>query len=238
MKNLSKVDRYTVKVPMKVPNSVLTELLMGEGEMSIVPVGYDPKHPVGTGAFKFESFSPGMTSTFVRNPNYWRTGEPYVDTVVITDYSDETAQDNALLAGEIDCADQLSQSSIETAQGRRPGGQHLGRARLGALHDARRLPAVQRRARPPGHAAHRRSAADARGRLRRLRPARQRHLRHLGPPVRPLDPPACAGHRPGEVPLEAGRAREPDDDPRDRTDPCRRGRDGAGPQAAGHRSPA
>ena len=113
VKNLSKVDRYTVKVPMKVPNSVLTELLMGEGEMSIVPVGYDPKRPVGTGAFKFESFSPGVTSTFVRNPNYWRTGEPYVDSVVITDYSDETAQDNALLAGEIDCSDQLSQSSIK-----------------------------------------------------------------------------------------------------------------------------
>jgi len=110
--NLRRVDRYTVKAPMHAPNSVLPVLLMGEGEMSIVPVGYDPKHPVGTGAFKFESFNAGQQSTFVRNPNYWRSGQPYVDSVVITDYADETTQDNALVGGEIDCADQLSQASI------------------------------------------------------------------------------------------------------------------------------
>ena len=88
--------------------------LVGDGEMSIVPEGYDPKHPVGTGAFKYESFSPGEQSTFSRNDNYWRSGQPYFDSVVISDYSDETAQVNALLSNAADCADQLSIASVAT----------------------------------------------------------------------------------------------------------------------------
>ena len=37
----------------------------------IVPVGYNVKHPIGTGPFKFESFTPGEQSIFMRNENYW-----------------------------------------------------------------------------------------------------------------------------------------------------------------------
>ncbi len=114
VKNLRKVDRYTLAAPTYHPFSIMDIAVVGEGEMSIVPVGYDPKKPVGTGAFKYESFTPGVQSTFTRNPNYWRSGQPYVDEVVITDYTDETSQDNALLAGDITCADQLSAPSIAT----------------------------------------------------------------------------------------------------------------------------
>ena len=53
--------------------------------LGIVPVGFDPKKPVGTGPFKVESFTPGQQSVFVRNPNYWRSGLPYLDKVIITD---------------------------------------------------------------------------------------------------------------------------------------------------------
>ncbi len=114
VKNLKKIDKYTLQTPMHMPYSILPQALMGEGEMSIVPVGYDPKKPVGTGAFKFESFSPGVQSVFTKSDNYWRSGQPYVDTVEILDFTDETSQDNSLLSGEITCADQLSQASIET----------------------------------------------------------------------------------------------------------------------------
>lgn len=114
VKNLKKIDKYTLQTPMHMPYSILPQALMGEGEMSIVPVGYDPKKPVGTGAFKFESFSPGVQSVFTKSDNYWRSGQPYVDTVEILDFTDETSQDNLLLSGEITCADQLSQASIET----------------------------------------------------------------------------------------------------------------------------
>ena len=64
-----------------------------------------------------KSFTPGQQSVFVRNPNYWEDGAdgkplPYLDEVVITDYSDETSQVNALISGAVDCIDLLSYESI------------------------------------------------------------------------------------------------------------------------------
>lgn len=107
-----KLDKYTLRIPMHTGYSILPITLCGNGEISIVPQGYDPKKPVGTGPFKYHSFSPGVSSTFARNPNYFITGKPYADSLVIVDYSDETAQVNALTSGQATCADQLSNASV------------------------------------------------------------------------------------------------------------------------------
>ncbi|MGH9302816.1 MAG: ABC transporter substrate-binding protein, partial [Acidimicrobiales bacterium] len=109
-----KLDRYTARIPMHRPYSIMPVTLIGNGEVSIVPVGYDPKHPVGTGPFKFSSFTPGQRSVFTRNPHYFLHGHPYVDELVIDDYSDETSQVNALLSGQATCVDQLSIGSVQT----------------------------------------------------------------------------------------------------------------------------
>jgi peptide/nickel transport system substrate-binding protein len=114
LKNARKLDSYTVRIPMTAGYSILDWSLVGNGETSIVPEGYDPKQPVGTGPFKYESFTPGTQSTFTRNPNYFISGEPYLDKVVIVDYADETSQLNALLSGQATCCDQLSIASVNT----------------------------------------------------------------------------------------------------------------------------
>jgi peptide/nickel transport system substrate-binding protein len=116
LKHAKKLDKYTVRIPMTAGYSILDWSLAGNGEMSIVPVGYDPKHPVGTGPFKYQSFTPGTQSKFTRNPNYFVSGQPYLDEVVIIDYADETSQVNALLSGQATCADQLSIASVATVQ--------------------------------------------------------------------------------------------------------------------------
>jgi peptide/nickel transport system substrate-binding protein len=113
LKNAKKLDQYTVRIPMTAPYSIVPITLVGNGEISIVPIGYDPKKPVGTGPFKYESFTPGTQSTFTRNPNYFISGEPYADKVVIVDYSDETSQVNALLSDQATCVDQLSVASVD-----------------------------------------------------------------------------------------------------------------------------
>jgi peptide/nickel transport system substrate-binding protein len=112
LKDAKKLDTYTVRIPMTAGYSILDWSLVGNGEMSIVPEGYDPKKPVGTGPFKYESFTPGTQSTFTRNPHYFVSGQPYLDKVVIVDYADETSQVNALLSGQATCADQLSNDSV------------------------------------------------------------------------------------------------------------------------------
>ena len=69
----------------------------------IVQDGFtDWNKPVGTGAFKFQSFTAGQTSTFTANPNYWR-GAPHVDALVVdTSYAQDQTRFNALQAKNID----------------------------------------------------------------------------------------------------------------------------------------
>jgi peptide/nickel transport system substrate-binding protein len=56
------------------------------------PVTYPNLHPVGTGAFLLKSFSPTLVS-YVKNPNYWQAGEPYVSGVTYEAVkSDDTAE--------------------------------------------------------------------------------------------------------------------------------------------------
>jgi peptide/nickel transport system substrate-binding protein len=116
-KNLQAIDKYTVRVPCHTPFSNLPEVLSAPAYGNVIPVGYDVKNPVGTGPFKVKSFSPGVSSTFTRNPNYWQSGMPYVDALVITDYADEQSQINALLAGQADVIDDLSAASMTTVTG-------------------------------------------------------------------------------------------------------------------------
>jgi peptide/nickel transport system substrate-binding protein len=58
--------------------------------------------PVGTGPFKYVSFTPGTRSVFAANKDYWETGKPYVDELVVdSSFTDTNALFNALLAGDI-----------------------------------------------------------------------------------------------------------------------------------------
>lgn len=127
--NIKALDRYTVLLFCKTPFATLREALSIPGYSDIIPVGFNPRHPVGTGPFRYVSFTPGQQSVFERFPNYWQSGKPYLDRVVITDYSDETSQVNALLAGQADVANLLTadvlseiQSSGSTAALISPGG--------------------------------------------------------------------------------------------------------------------
>jgi peptide/nickel transport system substrate-binding protein len=107
--NITKMDARTVRLNLKQADSTIGDQL-GQYYNGIVPVGYkryDPSNPsttaqVGTGPFKLQSFTPGSQSVHVRNPNYWRSGQPYFDQVTVIDFADPTAQVNALLAGQID----------------------------------------------------------------------------------------------------------------------------------------
>ena len=60
-----KVDDTTVVIKLKTPYAVL-DYLLAEYTFGIVPADYDPKNPVGTGAFKYKSFTPGKNSVFTQ----------------------------------------------------------------------------------------------------------------------------------------------------------------------------
>ncbi|HXO09395.1 MAG TPA: ABC transporter substrate-binding protein [Solirubrobacteraceae bacterium] len=114
---MKKLDRYTVSVPFAAPYSTFVQTLANSTTVFIVPVGFDPKKPIGTGPFKLASFTPGQQTVFARNENYWDSPLPYLDQVIMTDYSDETSQVNALLGGQVDVVNLLSQDTIGTVTG-------------------------------------------------------------------------------------------------------------------------
>lgn len=58
---------------------------------------------VGTGPFVLQSFKPGGTSVFTANRNYWQSGKPYFNELIVdSSFSNEATRMNALLAGQMD----------------------------------------------------------------------------------------------------------------------------------------
>ncbi|ESX84367.1 MULTISPECIES: ABC transporter substrate-binding protein [unclassified Mesorhizobium] len=99
--NMKVVDDLTLKIPMKVPFAVFPECICSAVYYAIVPEGFDPAKPVGTGPFKFQSFTPGQQSTFVRFDDY-HGGGAYIDTLTITSFASDVAAFNALQSAQVD----------------------------------------------------------------------------------------------------------------------------------------
>jgi peptide/nickel transport system substrate-binding protein len=114
---MKKLDNRTITVPFSAPYSTFPESLANNITVYIVPVGFDPKKPIGTGPFKLQSFTPGQQTILARNANYWNAPLPYLDQVIMTDFADETSQVNALLSGSVDVVNLLSQSTIGSVTG-------------------------------------------------------------------------------------------------------------------------
>lgn len=113
---MKKLDKLTLRVPFKTPYASFPQVQPDQC-FNIFPEGFDIKHPVGTGAFQIDSFAPGQQATFKRYADYWQTGLPYVDELVMTDYADPTAQINALLGGAEDIVANLTPNAITTLTG-------------------------------------------------------------------------------------------------------------------------
>src|SRR6266852_5331773 len=93
----------TVRLKMRTPYASFPEQISAVYNFGVVPVGYDPKKPVGTGPFAFQSFTPGQQSVFTANKNYFQSGRPYLDSLTIIDsFASDTAAFNALQGGEVD----------------------------------------------------------------------------------------------------------------------------------------
>jgi peptide/nickel transport system substrate-binding protein len=105
------VDDTTVMLKFSKPFGVLLDNLAFP-YFYMVPRGFDPAKPDGTGPFKYESYTPGAESTFVRNDHYWQSGLPYLDKIVTQDIADESSQVSGLQAGQFDAVNDLSAASV------------------------------------------------------------------------------------------------------------------------------
>jgi peptide/nickel transport system substrate-binding protein len=106
---LKTLDSRTVQVPFTSPYASFLEQLAYWYFLYIIPDGFNPatQKPDGTGPFVYQSFTPEQRSVFTRNPNFWESGLPYVDSLTVIDFPDNTSLQDALITGVIHAAGDL-----------------------------------------------------------------------------------------------------------------------------------
>jgi peptide/nickel transport system substrate-binding protein len=120
--NATVVNAATVKVQLTRPVAAFLY------NISIFPAAILPKNlvlkegaafyknPVGTGPFKVSQFVQGSHLTLVKNPDYWQTGKPYLNTVRFNFETDANGRQLALQSGAAQEMDGLPFSAITSLE--------------------------------------------------------------------------------------------------------------------------
>jgi peptide/nickel transport system substrate-binding protein len=112
---MTAVNAHTVKFELKYPTVDFLDAFTSP-TMSIVPQGFNPKKPIGSGPFVLASDNPGTEITFTANKNYWNAPQPYVSQLDLISFPNSTAQVNALLGGQIDAASSIDPSLVRVVK--------------------------------------------------------------------------------------------------------------------------
>jgi peptide/nickel transport system substrate-binding protein len=113
--SVDKVDDYTVKLNVtKYANTLLNYIASTfvVSEQAYIDHGANQDaidwmrwNPVGTGPFKFVSYTPNVVIKGTRFDDYWQKGKPYVDNIEFYIIGDQMTRAQSLQAGEMDVID-------------------------------------------------------------------------------------------------------------------------------------
>ncbi|BBC29208.1 Peptide ABC transporter substrate-binding protein [Streptomyces graminofaciens] len=110
----------TIEFVLKRPTAEFPNILAAFGAY-IVPEdtadGDFDKKPIGSGPFRFVSFSPGRSAVFRRNDDYW-DGAPHLDELEFVVANEESARVNALLGGQVEYAHELNPTTARAHEGK------------------------------------------------------------------------------------------------------------------------
>jgi peptide/nickel transport system substrate-binding protein len=113
LKSVDKVealDKYTVKFTLREPFVWFLDMLANPHAVAIVAKEVVEKHGdlkkwesvIGTGPWMLDSYRPNVGLTYVRNPNYFLAGLPYIDRIEATVDEDNASRMAAFLSGKYD----------------------------------------------------------------------------------------------------------------------------------------
>jgi peptide/nickel transport system substrate-binding protein len=123
------IDEYTLRANLSAYNYNYMTALAGLVGMIASPTALQKTttgetisklHMVGTGPFLYDTFKENDYVKYKKNPNYWQTGKPYLDAIIIKTIADRTVAVMAFQAGEADelaTGLQLATSNMLEAQG-------------------------------------------------------------------------------------------------------------------------
>jgi peptide/nickel transport system substrate-binding protein len=133
MQEIKATGPNEVQITLSGPNADLP-VVLGTFHFKIIKEGTtDFSTAIGTGPYRCKEFQPGVRSIGVRNPNYWKSGQPYLDQIEFFGIADEAARVNALLSGDIQMAGGISPRV--TRQVKAAGGFDVFETRSGAYTD-------------------------------------------------------------------------------------------------------
>jgi peptide/nickel transport system substrate-binding protein len=103
------ISKYVFILHLKQPDARIIGFFAWQRYAPIVPEGlYDQinvsRGAIGTGPYRMLGYEPNDRIEYVKNPNFWKAGFPYMNSMQLKILSDEQARVAALKAGAIDGA--------------------------------------------------------------------------------------------------------------------------------------
>lgn len=114
--NVAAPDPDTVTFDLSYPYGGFADIL-ADRQAKITPrdlVADLSRHPIGTGPFMFQSYTPGDRMILVRNPDYFEKGLPRLDGVVIRVIPEPSVKVAALRSGDLDIIWNLPLDEVKT----------------------------------------------------------------------------------------------------------------------------
>lgn len=116
IKDIQIVDDTTLRIILEQRSAFMLEILtyVAVFQKKWIEGGGDPtRNMMGTGPFKFESYTPSVNWHFVKNPNYWQPGTPYLDQLTWFILNDPATRLAAVRTGRVKVASsRFSQISV------------------------------------------------------------------------------------------------------------------------------
>ena len=114
------LDKYTVRIHAKVPDVALPISIMRYPIVLMAPDAFDTaaERPIGTGPFKFVSWTRWSDTRLVRFENYWESDAeghqlPYLDEIIAKPKREDSARLTALRTGQVHLIDEMAQADVE-----------------------------------------------------------------------------------------------------------------------------
>jgi peptide/nickel transport system substrate-binding protein len=114
------LDRYTVRIHATLPDASVPSNVMHYPTRLMAPDAFDTaaEHPIGTGPFKFVSWTRNNETRLVRFENYWETDAdgnnlPYLDEIIGKPKSEPSVRLTALRTGQVQLINTMAQADIE-----------------------------------------------------------------------------------------------------------------------------
>jgi peptide/nickel transport system substrate-binding protein len=114
------LDRYTVRIHTAMPDASLPSNVMHYPTRLMAPDAFDAaaEHPIGTGPFKFVSWTRNNETRLVRFENYWETDAeghslPYLDEIIGKVKRENSVRLTALRTGQVQLINTMAQADIE-----------------------------------------------------------------------------------------------------------------------------